>query len=79
MTPDLMPPSLDIDLVERLINLTDEIVVQLDTGLDPDDLIAEFNNISNCEYTYEEFDTLPGTTTTETGVLREFHSSPDLA
>ena len=33
MRSDLIPPSLDNDLVENLINLADEIVTPFDTGL----------------------------------------------
>lgn len=65
MKSAVMPPSLDSKLVERLVNLADNIVIHIEKGFDPDELIAEFNNLAKCGYTHEEFATFPEATTTK--------------
>ena len=55
MNPELMPPPLDDELVDRLVILADKIVSHIDTGLDADDLISEFNSVSQRDYSRADF------------------------
>src|SRR5581483_10919123 len=57
---ELMPPALDESHVVRLARLADQIVDRIDRGVDPDPLIAAFNEQAATALTRSDFHAFPG-------------------